>query len=137
MANLSHWLSVFNCKIGCVKIREMSLLPDARADLLCYLVATAAATYALTSDWRVDHVVISCRSSLSRNRLSLPWLDRVRLGQLALQIARRDLRGVGIALKQADVQGLFKGDMKMSPASTIVQRMLQVCRHALEDHRFA
>ena len=37
-----------------MKIREMSLLPDARADLLCYLVATAAATYALTSDWRVD-----------------------------------------------------------------------------------
>jgi len=120
-----------------MKTREMSLPPDARADLLCYLVATAAATYALTSDWRVDHVVISCRSWLSSNRLSLPWLDRVRLGQLALQIARRDLRGVGIALKQADVQGLFTGDMKLNLASTVVQRMLQVCRHALEDHRFA
>jgi len=120
-----------------MKIREMSLLPDPRADLLCYLVATAAATYALTGDWRVDHVVISCRSWLSRNRLSLPWLDRVRLGQLALQIARRDLRGAGIALRQADVQGLFTGDMKLNPASTVVQRMLQVCRHALEDHRFA
>jgi len=81
-------------------------------------------------------VVISCRSWLSRNRLSLPWLDRVRLGQLALQIARRDLRGVGIALKQADVQGLFTGDMKLNPANTVVQRMVQVCRHALEDHRF-
>jgi hypothetical protein len=59
-----------------MKICEMSVLPDARADLVCYLVATAAATYALTSDWRVDHVVISCRSWLSRNRLSLPWRDR-------------------------------------------------------------
>ncbi|WP_089162913.1 hypothetical protein [Caballeronia sordidicola] len=115
----------------------MSLLADARADLLCYLVATAAATYALTSDCRVDHVVISCRSWLSRNRLSLPWLDRVRLGQLALQIARRNLRGVGIALKQAEVQGLFTGDMKLNPASTVVQRMLQVCRHALKDYRLA
>jgi hypothetical protein len=120
-----------------MKIREMSLLPDARADLLCYLVVTAAATYALTSDWRVDHMVTSCLSWLSRNRLSLPWLDRVRPGQLALQIARRDLRGVGIALKQADVQRLFTGDMKANLASTIVQRMLQVCRRALEDHRFA
>ena len=120
-----------------MKIREMNLLPDARADLLCYLVATTAATYALTSDWRVDHMVISSRSWLSRNRLSLPWLDRVRLGQLALQIARRDLRAAGIAFKQADVPGLFAGDMKLNPASTIVQRMLQVCRHALEDHRFA
>src|SRR5260370_25550395 len=99
-----------------MKIREMSLLPDPRADLLCYLVATAAATYALTSDWRVDHVVTSCRSWLSRNRLSLPWLDRVRLGQLALQIARRVLRGVGIALKQPDVQGLFLRDLKLNPS---------------------
>ena len=120
-----------------MKIREISLSSDARADLLCYLVATAAATYALTSDWRVDHMVISSRSWLSRNRLSLPWLDRVRLGQLALQIARCDLRGVDSALKQADVQGLSTGDMKVNRASTIVQRMLQVCRHALEDHRFA
>ena len=120
-----------------MKIREMSLLPDARANLLCYLVATAATTYALTGDWRVDLMVISCRSWLSRNRMSLPWLDRVRLGQLALQIARRDLRAAGIAFKQADVPGLFAGDMKLNPASTIVQRMLQVCRHALEDHRFA
>jgi len=120
-----------------MKIRELSLLPAAPADLLCYLVATAAATYALTGDWRLDHVVISCRSWLSRNRLSLPWLDRVRLGELALQIARRDLRGVGIALKQADVQGLFTGNMQLNLASTVDQRMLQVCRHALEAHRFA
>jgi len=120
-----------------MKIREMSLLPNARGELLCYLVETAAATYALTSDWRVDLIVISCRSWLSRNWLSVPWLDRVRLGQLALQIARRDLRGAGIALKRADVQGLFTSDMKLNPASMVVQRMLQVCRHALEDHRFA
>jgi len=120
-----------------MKTLEMSLLPDARADLLCYLVATAAATYALTSDWRVDLMVISCRSWLLRNRLSLPWLHRVRLGQLALEIARRDLRHAGIALKQADVQGLFTGDMKLNLVSKVVQRMLQVCRYALEDHRFA
>jgi hypothetical protein len=120
-----------------MKTREMSLFPDARVDLLCYPVATAAATYALTSDWRVAHMVISCRSWLSRNRLSLPWLDRVRLGQLALQIARRDRRGVGFALKQADVQGLFTGDMKLNQTSTVVHRMLQACRHTLEDHRFA
>jgi hypothetical protein len=120
-----------------MKIRETRFLPDARADLLCYLVATAAATHSLTSDWRVDHVVISCRTWLSRNRLSLPWLDRVRLGQLALRIARRDLRRVGIALKQGDVQGLFTSDMKLNSGSRVVQRMLQVCRHALEDYRFA
>ena len=120
-----------------MKIREMSLLPDAHADLLCYLVAAAVATYSLTGDWRVDRVVISCRSWLSSNRLSLPWLDRVRLGQLALKIARRDLRASGIASKQADVQGFFTRDMKLNSGSMVVQRMLEVCRHALEDYRFA
>jgi hypothetical protein len=120
-----------------MKIREMSLLPDARAVLLCYLVATAAAIYALTSDWRGDVLVISRRSWLSRNRLSLLWANRVRLEQLALQIARRDLRGAGIALKQADVQGLFTGDMNLNPASAVLQRVLQVCHRVLEDHRVA
>jgi hypothetical protein len=137
MANPGQRLPMFNCESGRMKIREMSLLPEARADLLCYLVATAAATYALTGDWRVDHVVISCRSWLSRNGLSLPWLDRVRLGQLALKIARRDLRASGIASKQADVQGFFTRDMKLNSGSMVVQRMLEVCRHALEDYRFA
>jgi hypothetical protein len=137
MANPGQRLPMFNCESGRMKIREMSLLPEARADLLCYLVATAAATYALTGDWRVDHVVISCRSWLPRTCHSPPWFGRVRLGQLALQVARRDLRGVGIGLKQADVQGLFTGDMKLNLASTVVQRTLQACRHALENHRFA
>ena len=118
-------------------IREMSMSPDARVDLLCYLVATAAATRALTRDWPVDKVVGTCRLWLKGNQLSLPWLDRIRLEQLALQIARRGLREAGIALKQADIPGLFTGNMTLNPASTLVQRMLQACRHALEDQRFA
>jgi hypothetical protein len=114
-------------------IQEMSLMPEARADLLCYLVATAAATHSLTSDWRVDHVVISCRSWLGRHALALPWLERVRMGQLALRIARRDLRSAGIAVRQADVQALFTGDMRLNTASTVVQRMWTVCRAAVDN----
>lgn len=120
-----------------MKISETSLSPESRADLLCYLVATAAATYALTDEWRVDHVVISCRAWLFRNRASLPWLERIRLGQLALDVARRDLPKVGVALKQADVQVLFTSDMYLNPASTVIQRMMKVCRDALEHRRFA
>jgi hypothetical protein len=118
-----------------IHMQHVVRLSAARAD--CVLSRAVAPTYVLTSDWRVDHVVISCRLWLTHNRPSQPWLDRVRLGRLALKIARHDSRGVGFALKQADVQGLFTVDMKLNPASTVVQRMLQVCRHALEDHRFA
>jgi len=80
----------------------MSRLPGARADLVCNLVVTAVATYALTSDWRMDHVTFSCRPWLSCNRLSLLWLDRIRLGPRALQIASRDLLGVATASQRAD-----------------------------------
>lgn len=34
---------------------------ERRAELLCFLVVTAAASHSLTSEWRVDHVVESCR----------------------------------------------------------------------------
>jgi hypothetical protein len=67
-----------------------TLEPESQTNLLCFLVATVAASYSLTNEWRVDHVVESCRIWLARNRVALPWLERVTLGQLALQIARRD-----------------------------------------------
>ena len=102
-----------------------------REDLLCFLVATAAASHSLTRDWRVDHVVESCRIWLTRNAADLPWLERVRLGQLALDIAKRDLCGTGISVRQSDVQNLFADDMSLNHASTLVQCMWRICRDAL------
>jgi hypothetical protein len=59
------------------------------------------------------------------------------MGQLALRIARRDLRSADIAVRQADVQALFTGDMRLNTASTVVQRMWTVCRAALDKSRSA
>ncbi|GAB5098486.1 hypothetical protein YK56LOC_42030 [Caballeronia sp. HLA56] len=109
---------------------DIDELMGARADLLCFLVATVAASYALTREWRVDHVVESGRIWLKRNLVSMHWLERVRIGQLALKIARRDLKGAGIAVRQADVQALFNGDMGLNHASTVVQKMMKLCREA-------
>jgi hypothetical protein len=106
-------------------------LRGARADLLCFLVATLAASHALTREWRIDHAVESCRLWLKRNLVKMHWLDRVRTGQLALRIARQDLKSAGIAVRQRDVQALFTGDMGLNPASTVVQRMMQLCKDAL------
>ena len=105
--------------------------PGARADLLCFLVATVAASHTLTHEWRVDHLVESCRIWLARNGVSMDWLDRVFLGQLALTIARRELKDAGIAVRQSDVQALFTGDMALNHASTVVQKMMKLCKESL------
>ena len=106
-------------------------LRGARAELLCFLVATVAASYALTQEWRVDHLVESCRIWLKRHLVTMDWFERIRIGQLALKIARRDLKGAGIAVRQSDVQALFTGDMGLNHASTVVQKMMQLCRESL------
>ena len=108
-----------------------TLEPESQTNLLCFLVATVAASYSLTNEWRVDHVVESCRIWLARNRVALPWLERVTLGQLALQIARRDLRAAGIAVRQSNVQSMFTNEMGINTASTLVQRISAVCERAL------
>ncbi|SAL88655.1 hypothetical protein AWB74_08666 [Caballeronia arvi] len=37
-------------------------------------------------------------------------LERVRLGRLALKIAKRDLKGPGFAVRQPKVQAIFTGE---------------------------
>lgn len=110
---------------------DIDELSGARAELLCFLVATAAASRSLTHEWRVDHVVHSCRIWLARNTVVMDWLERVKIGQLALRVARRGLREAGITVRQSDVQALFTGEMGLNHASTVVQKMMALCRGAL------
>ncbi|MDR5740128.1 hypothetical protein [Caballeronia sp. LZ016] len=110
---------------------DINEVAQARAELLCFLVATVAASRSLTQEWRVDHVVESCRIRLRRNHLWMDWLDRVRLGQLALRIAKQDLKGAGIAVRQSNVQALFTGDMQLNYGCTVIKKMLALCKEAL------
>ena len=104
---------------------------SARPDLLCFLVAIAAASYALTNEWRVDHVVECCRQWLKKNELQMNWLDRVRIGQLALKIAAKDLLEAGVAVRLSSVNALFTSEMELNESSTMVQRMMALCHDAL------
>jgi hypothetical protein len=104
---------------------------NARPELLCFLVAIAASSYALTHEWRVDHVVECCRQWLKKTGMTMHWLDRVRIGQLALKIASRDLLDAGVAVRLSSVQALFTSDMELNGASTMVQRMMALCEDAL------
>jgi hypothetical protein len=108
-----------------------TVLDEARPDFLCFLVAVAAASHALTYEWRVDHVVACCRVWLVRNRLTMHWLGRVRICQLALKIARHDLLDAGVAVRLSSVNALFTNEMELNGASTMVQRMMVLCHEAL------
>jgi hypothetical protein len=110
---------------------DIDELPGARADLLCFLVATVAASHTLTREWRIGHLVGSLRIWLARNAVSMEWLDRVLLGQLALKIAKRELKDAGIAVRQSDVQALFTGEMTLNHGSTAVQKMMTLCKESL------
>ncbi|RFU45142.1 hypothetical protein [Paraburkholderia sp. DHOC27] len=110
---------------------EFSDAASARPELLCFLVAVAAASYALTGEWRVDHVVKCCRQWLDKNETKMFWLDRVLIGQLALKIASQDLLDAGIAVRLHSVQALFTDEMELNEASTMVQKMMSLCQEAL------
>jgi len=110
---------------------EFNERDSARPDLLCFLVAIAAASYALTNEWRVDHVVQCCRQWLAKNHVKMNWLDRVRIGQLALKIASEDLLEAGVAVRLSSVNVLFTAEMELNEASTMVQRMMSLCHDAL------
>lgn len=113
--------------------RDINQIPDGRAELLCFLVATAAASYALTQEWRVDHVVANGRAWLARHLVSMDWLERVEIGQLALKIAERELLTAGIAVRLSSVQALFTDEMGLNYSSTMIQRMLNLCRERAES----
>jgi hypothetical protein len=104
---------------------------SARPELLCFLVAIAAASYALSQEWRVDHVVECCRKWLRKNDAAMHWMDRIRIGQLALKIASCDLLDAGVAVRLSSVNALFTSELELNEASTMVQRMMALCEDAL------
>jgi hypothetical protein len=114
-----------------MKKAESTQATAPRAELLCFLVAIAAASYALSGQWRVDHVVQCCRQWLAKNDMTMHWLERVRIGQLALKIASRELKGAGVAVRLSNVQALFTSELELNEASTMVQRMMALCQEAL------
>jgi hypothetical protein len=104
------------------------LLTDARTHLLCYLVASALASYALTETWRVDHMVESARIWLARNRKSTSWLERITLGQLALKLAREQQVQTRTYV---DVRTLFTNELGLNYQSPVVGRLWRRCSEAL------
>jgi hypothetical protein len=110
--------------------QKKSLAPTSRAHLLCYLVANALASHALTKTWRVEYVVESARIWFARNRVSASWLERLTLGQLALKLSREYL-AIFNAVRQLDRLTLFTNELMLNYQSPLVGRVWQRCRDAL------
>jgi hypothetical protein len=110
---------------------KQSLSPAARTHLLCYLVASALASHALTKTWRAEHVVESARIWLARNMVSASWLERLMLGQMALKLCREHLAGAH-AVRQSDVLALFTNELTLNYQNPLVGHIWQRCSDALE-----
>jgi hypothetical protein len=119
---------------------KQSFSPAARTHLLCYLVASALASHALTKALRVDHIVESARIWLARNMMSASWLDRLMLGQMALKLSREHLTGVH-AVRQSDVLTLFTNELTLNSRPTGRTHLAKVRRcvggQLLPDRRIA
>ncbi len=109
---------------------RQSISPAARTHLLCYLVASALASHALTKTWRVDHVVESARIWQARNLMSASWLDRLMLGQLALKLSREHLVA-SKTVRQSDALALFTDELALNYQSPLAGRIWQRCCDAL------
>jgi len=118
------------CKSANMPRQRQSISPAARTHLLCYLVASALASHALTKTWRVEHVVESARIWLARNMMSASWLDRLMLGQMALKLSREQL-SASRTLRQADVLTLFTNELTLNYQSALVGHIWQRCSDAL------
>jgi hypothetical protein len=57
----------------------------------------------------------------SRKRVTLHWLRRVRIGQLALEIASRDLVDAEVTVRLSSVHALVTNEMELNEANTMVQ----------------
>jgi len=110
---------------------RQSIGPAARTHLLCYLVASALASYALTKTWRVEHVVESARIWLARNMKSASWLERLMLGQMALKLSREHL-AASHAVRQSDALTLFANELTLNYQSPLVGHIWQRCSDALK-----
>ncbi|MFK4447136.1 hypothetical protein ABH944_007417 [Caballeronia udeis] len=110
---------------------RQSISPAARTHLLCYLVASALASHALTKTWRVEHVVESARIWLARNKTSASWLDRLMLGQLALKLSREHLSASN-TVRQSDALALFTDELGLNYQSPMIGHIWQRCSDALE-----
>lgn len=105
--------------------------PAARIHLLCYLVASALASHALTKTWRVEYVVESARIWLARNMMWASWLDRLMLGQMALKLSREYLTA-SHTVRQSDALTLFTNELTLNYQSPLVGHIWQRCSDALE-----
>jgi hypothetical protein len=112
---------------------KQPIMADMHVHLLCYLVASALASHALTKTCRIEHVVESSRIWLTKNRARANWLERIILGQLALKVARE--RALEKAVGQREVQSLFTHDMTLNYGSPLVGLIWQHCSDALSGRR--
>ncbi|MFM0185018.1 hypothetical protein PQR25_04470 [Paraburkholderia nemoris] len=106
---------------------------EARAELLCYLVAAQLIALARTGGWlRTDHVVESLTIWLKGNGAQASWLDRMQLGVLSEKIAL-DFAELPWAADSDSLAQLFTDGWRMDYRSPIVRTIYVACEVKLKS----
>lgn len=105
---------------------------EARAELLCYLVAGQLVARARTGDWlRTDHVVELLNIWLRGNGAHTNWLDRVQLGALSEKVAL-DFAELPESADSNSLAQLFTDGWRMDYRSPIVRTIHAACELKLK-----
>ncbi|MFM0515335.1 hypothetical protein [Paraburkholderia sp. RL17-373-BIF-A] len=104
-----------------------SLDHEARAELLCYLVATQLAAHACTGEWlRTDHFVESLNLWLITSGAEADWLERMQFKPLSEMVAR-DLHKLPHFRKVSTLAELFTDGLRLNYHSPIVLIIYEIC----------
>ncbi|TCG04607.1 hypothetical protein BZM27_39775 [Paraburkholderia steynii] len=100
---------------------------QARAELLCYLVAAQLLGRARSGSWlRTDHLVESMRTWAGGNGATPDWFESVRLGNISRQLA--ETTWAVEPLRDADVLAiLFTDGWRLDFRSPIVRGIHDLC----------
>ena len=106
---------------------------EARAELLCYLVAGQLVARARTGDWlRTDHAVELLNIWVRGNGAQVNWLDRVHLGALSEKVAL-DFAELPWAADSDSLAQLFTDGWRMDYRSPFVGQIYSACEDELKD----
>jgi hypothetical protein len=112
-------------------INTTNLDHQARAELLCYLVAGQLVARARTGDWlRTDHVVELLNIWLGGNGAHANWLERVHLGTLSENVAL-DFADLPESADSNSLALLFTDGWRMDYRSPIVRTIYEACEARL------
>jgi len=107
--------------------------PQAKVELLCYLVVAQLIARARTGDWlRTDHFVESLHIWLYANNADVDWLERMHF-KCVSEIVASDFGSLPHFANEHTIAELFSDSWRLDYESPVVRSISAWCEHELRD----